>query len=55
MQVSRLIEVVEERQGAAVRSIEIAAFEMGFVDKKQFEMLVELLLKSGYGKRLWAF
>ena len=33
-------------------SIEVAAFEMGFIDKKQFEALAEPLMKSGYGERL---
>ncbi|WP_421802114.1 glucose-1-phosphate thymidylyltransferase RfbA [Flagellimonas sp.] len=52
MQASQFIEVIEERQGLVVGSIEVAAFEMGFIDKKQFEALAEPLMKSGYGERL---
>nr|WP_297784364.1 glucose-1-phosphate thymidylyltransferase RfbA [uncultured Allomuricauda sp.] len=52
MQASQFIEVIEDRQGLVVGSIEVAAFEMGFIDKTQFETLAEPLLKSGYGERL---
>lgn len=52
MQASQFIEVIEERQGLVVGSIEAAAFEMGYIDKTQFKKLVEPLMKSGYGERL---
>ncbi|OYX28462.1 MAG: glucose-1-phosphate thymidylyltransferase [Flavobacteriales bacterium 32-35-8] len=52
MQASQFVEVIEERQGLKIGAIEGAAFEMGFIDKKQFKSLAEPLLKSGYGKNL---
>ncbi|NYJ26399.1 glucose-1-phosphate thymidylyltransferase RfbA [Allomuricauda sp. ARW1Y1] len=52
LQASQFIEVIEERQGLVVGSIEAAAFEMGYIDKTQFKTLVEPLMKSGYGIRL---
>lgn len=52
MQASQFVEVIEERQGLKIGSIEGAAFEMGFIDKKQFKELAEPLMKSGYGKNL---
>ncbi|OMP32216.1 glucose-1-phosphate thymidylyltransferase RfbA [Mangrovimonas sp. DI 80] len=52
MQASQFVEVIEERQGLKIGSIEAAAFEMGFIDETQFKALAEPLLKSGYGKNL---
>ncbi len=52
MQASQFVEVIEERQGAIIGSIEVAAYEMGYINKNQFEVLAEPLMKSGYGKRL---
>jgi glucose-1-phosphate thymidylyltransferase len=52
LQASQFIEVIEERQGLVVGSIEAAAFEMGYIDKIQFKTLAEPLMKSGYGIRL---
>lgn len=52
IQASQFIEVIEERQGLVVGSIEAAAFEMGYIDETQFKKLVEPLMKSGYGERL---
>lgn len=52
MQASQFVEVLEERQGFVIGSIELAAYEMGYIDKKQFKELAEPLVKSGYGKRL---
>ena len=52
MQASQFVEVIEERQGLKIGAIEAAAFEMGFINKKQFKNLAEPLLKSGYGKNL---
>ena len=52
MQASQFVEVIEERQGLKIGSIEAAAFEMGFIDKNQLKALAEPLLKSGYGKSL---
>ncbi|MFV0540442.1 MAG: glucose-1-phosphate thymidylyltransferase RfbA [Aestuariibaculum sp.] len=52
MQASQFVEVIEERQGLKIGSIEAAAFEMGFISKEQFKALAEPLMKSGYGKNL---
>jgi len=52
MQASQFVEVIEERQGLVIGSIEVAAYEMGYIDKKQFKELALPLMKSGYGKRL---
>jgi len=52
MQASQFVEVIEERQGLKIGSIEAAAFEMKFIDEAQFKALAKPLLKSGYGKNL---
>ncbi|MAX70214.1 MAG: glucose-1-phosphate thymidylyltransferase [Flavobacteriaceae bacterium] len=52
MQASQFVEVIENRQGLKIGSIEAAAFEMGYINEKQFIELANPLLKSGYGKNL---
>ena len=52
MQASQFVEVIEERQGLKIGAIEVASYEMGFIDEKQFRRLAEPLMKSGYGKNL---
>ncbi len=52
MQASQFVEVIEERQGLKIGSIEAAAFEMGYISESQFKKLAQPLLKSGYGKNL---
>ncbi|SFZ90135.1 glucose-1-phosphate thymidylyltransferase [Flaviramulus basaltis] len=52
MQASQFVEVIEERQGLKIGAIEAAAFEMGYINEKQFKALAKPLLKSGYGKKL---
>lgn len=52
MQASNFVQVIEERQGLKVGSIEVAAYRSGFIDKKQLNTLATPLLKSGYGKNL---
>jgi glucose-1-phosphate thymidylyltransferase len=52
MQASQFVEVIEERQGLKIGSIEAAAFEMGYINETQFILLAEPLLKSGYGENL---
>ncbi|RKE98824.1 glucose-1-phosphate thymidylyltransferase RfbA [Ichthyenterobacterium magnum] len=52
MQASQFVEVIEERQGLKIGSIEAAAFEMGFINETAFKNLATPLLKSGYGKNL---
>ncbi len=52
MQASQFVEVIEERQGLKIGSIEAAAFEMGYINEAEFKNLAKPLLKSGYGKNL---
>ncbi len=52
MQASQFVQVIEERQGLKIGSIEEAAFRMGFIDETQLKKLAEPLLKSGYGTHL---
>lgn len=52
IQASQFVEVIEERQDMIIGSIELAAYEMGFIDKEKFKNLAQPLIKSGYGKRL---
>ena len=52
MQAAQFVEVIEERQGLKIGAIEEAAYEMGFISKKQLISLAKPLLKSGYGKHL---
>ncbi|RIV72576.1 glucose-1-phosphate thymidylyltransferase RfbA [Flagellimonas aequoris] len=52
MQASQFVEVIEERQGTIIGSIEVAAYEMGYIDINQFRQLAQPLMNSGYGKRL---
>ncbi|MBD3583777.1 glucose-1-phosphate thymidylyltransferase RfbA [Flavobacterium selenitireducens] len=52
MQASQFVQVIEERQGLKIGSIEEAAYEMGFISSDELRVLAEPLLKSGYGKHL---
>jgi glucose-1-phosphate thymidylyltransferase len=52
MQASQFVEVIEERQGLKIGAIEGAAYEMDYINMKQFKNLAEPLMKSGYGKNL---
>jgi len=52
MQASQFVQVIEERQGLKVGSIEEAAYRSGFISREQLQKLAEPLLKSGYGKHL---
>ena len=52
MQASQFVQVIEERQGLKIGSIEEAAFIMGYIDSTQLKQIAEPLLKSGYGKHL---
>lgn len=52
MQASQFVQVIEERQGLKIGSIEEAAYRMGFIDQAQLKALAEPLLKSGYGVQL---
>ena len=52
MQAAQFVEVIEERQGLKIGSIESAAFEMSYINEEQFITLAKPLLKSGYGINL---
>lgn len=52
MQASQFVQVIEERQGLKIGSIEEAAFKMGFINGDQLRELAQPLLKSGYGTHL---
>jgi glucose-1-phosphate thymidylyltransferase len=52
MQASQFVQVIEERQGLKIGSIESAAYKMGYITKNQFKKLTKPLLKSGYSKAL---
>ena len=52
MQAGQFVQVIEERQGLKIGSIEEAAFKMGFINSDQLKTLAQPLLKSGYGTHL---
>jgi len=52
MQAGQFVQVIEERQGLKIGSIEEAAYRNGFISKQQLNQLVQPLLKSGYSKSL---
>lgn len=52
MQAAQFVQVIEERQGLKIGSIEEAAFKMGYIDADQLKALAQPLLKSGYGTHL---
>lgn len=52
LQASQFVQVIEERQGLKIGSIEEAAFKMGYIDADQLRTIAEPLLKSGYGTHL---
>jgi len=52
MQASQFVQVIEERQGLKIGSIEEAAYKMGYIDAAQLKLLAQPLLKSGYGTHL---
>ncbi len=52
MQASQFVQVIEERQGLKVGSVEEAAYRSGFITKKELHQLAKPLLKSGYGNYL---
>ena len=52
MQASQFVQVIEERQGLKIGSIEEAAYKMGFISADELRELAQPLLKSGYGTHL---
>lgn len=51
-QASQFVQVIEERQGVKIGSIEEAAWRQGFISDGQLRALAEPLTKSGYGQYL---
>ena len=51
-QASQFVQVIEERQGLKIGSIEEAAYRSGFISREKLHKLAKPLLKSGYGKHL---
>ena len=52
IQASQYVQMIEQRQGLKIGSIEEVAWRMGFIDTDQLKKLAEPLLKSGYGNYL---
>ena len=52
MQAGQFVQVIEERQGTKIGSIEEVAYRMGYIDKNQLIKIAEPLRKSGYGEYL---
>lgn len=52
MQSSHFVQVIEERQGHCIASLEEIAFKKGFITVDQFSKLAEKLGKSAYGRYL---
>ncbi len=52
MQASQFVQVIEERQGLKIGSIEEVAYRMNYISKEQLRTLATPLLKGGYGKSL---
>ena len=52
MQASQFVQVIEERQGHCVASLEGIAYHQNFISKAQLKILGEKLGKSLYGRYL---
>jgi glucose-1-phosphate thymidylyltransferase len=52
MQAGQFVQVIEERQGLKIGSIEEVAYRNGFIDKDQLKQIAIPLVKSGYGSYL---
>ncbi len=52
MKASQFVQVIEERQGLKIGSIEEAAYRMNFITEEELHALAKPLLKSGYGEYL---
>ena len=52
IQASQYVQMIEQRQGLKIGSIEEVAWRMGFINTDQLKKLAEPLLKSGYGNYL---
>lgn len=52
MQASQFVEVIEERQGLKIGSIEETAYKMGYISKDQLKKITKPFMKSGYAKNI---
>ena len=52
IQASQYVQMIEQRQGMKVGSIEEVAWRMGYINTEQLKVLAEPLCKSGYGNYL---
>ena len=52
MQAGTFVQVIEERQGLKIGSIEETAYRMNFINAEQLEKIAQPLVKSGYGEYL---
>lgn len=52
MQAGQFVQVIEERQGMKIGSIEEIAYRMGYIDAAQLKEIATPLVKSGYGQYL---
>jgi glucose-1-phosphate thymidylyltransferase len=52
MQAGQFVQVIEERQGLKIGSIEEVAWRMKYIDDSQLEKIATPLVKSGYGSYL---
>jgi glucose-1-phosphate thymidylyltransferase len=52
LQASHFVQVIEERQGLQIASLEEVAYHQGFIDRNQLRRLGEKLGKNSYGRYL---
>jgi glucose-1-phosphate thymidylyltransferase len=52
MQAGQFVQVIEERQGLKIGSIEEVAWRMKYINNEQLENIAKPLTKSGYGDYL---
>jgi len=52
MEAAQFVQVIENRQGFLIGSIEEVAYRMGYINTEQLKKLADPLIKSGYGKYL---
>ena len=52
MQASQFVQVIEDRQGLKIGSIEEVAYRKRYIEKQQLKNLAKPLIKSGYGDYL---